>query len=59
MKISISNIIHIKEPTESIKNYCKNNLTFTNPDYQKKKSMGFYVYNIPKEIKLYDYYDGD
>ena len=57
MKITISNVIHIKEPTEKIKQYCRTKLTFKNPDYQKKKSMGFYVYNIPKTIELYDYYD--
>ena len=59
MKITISNVIHIEEPTEEVKNYCKKHLTFVNPDYQKKKFMGFYVYNIPKEIKLYDYYDNN
>ena len=59
MKITISNVIHIHEPNEVVKKYCRDLLTYKNPDYQKKKMMGFYVYNIPKEIKLYDFYNGD
>ena len=59
MKITISNVIHIHEPNEVVKKYCREKLTYKNPDYQKKKMMGFYVYNIPKEIKLYDFYNGD
>lgn len=59
MKITISNVIHIHEPNEVVKKYCREKLTWKNPDYQKKKMMGFYVYNIPKEIKLYDFYNGD
>ena len=59
MKITISNVIHIHEPNEAVIKYCKNELTYKNPDYQKKKNMGFYVYGTPKEIKLYDFYNGD
>ena len=59
MKIIISNVIHVHEPNEVIKKYCKTNLTYTNPDYQKKKFMRLYVYNTPKEICLFDYYNGD
>ena len=59
MKITISNVIHIHEPNEAVIRYCRNSLTYNNPDYQKKKNMGFYVYGTPKEIKLYDYYNGD
>lgn len=59
MKITISNVIHIHEPNEVVKKYCKEKLTYKNPDYQKKKMMGFYVYGTPKEIKLYDLYNGD
>ena len=59
MLVQISNVIKIHEPNQKVKEYCKNNLIFKNPDYQKKKIMGFYVYNIPKEITLYDLYDGD
>lgn len=57
MKIIISNCIEIKEPTNDIKQFCKKELTYKNPDYEKRKSMGFYAYGTPKEIKLYNEYN--
>lgn len=54
MKIIISNLIHIKEPTNEILNYCKNKLTFKNPDYAKKIQLGVWLGKTPKYIKLYD-----
>lgn len=58
MKIILSNVIDITEPTEEIMQYCKKSLTFANPEYSKRAKMGFYVGKIPKVIKLYNYYDG-
>lgn len=57
MKVTLSNIIQIEEPTREILNYCKSELTFNNPDYTKKQRMGFWIGKTPKTIKLYDYYD--
>ena len=57
MKVTLSNIIQIEEPTQEILDYCKNELTFNNPDYTKKQRMGFWVGRTPKTIKLYDYYN--
>ena len=57
IKITLTNIIKIEEPTKEILNYCKNNLTFNNPDYIKKQRMGFWVGKTPKTIKLYDCYN--
>ena len=56
MKIILSNIITIEYPTKEILNYCKKELTFSNPDYIKKQRMGFSIYKTPKTISLYDYY---
>lgn len=56
MKIILSNIIKIEEPTKEILDYCKKELTFSNPDYIKKMRMGFSIYKTPKLISLYDYY---
>ena len=58
MKIVITNKIVIYEATEGIINYCKTKLTFKNPEYEKKKRMGFWCQNIPRVIRLYDYYQG-
>jgi superfamily II DNA or RNA helicase len=55
MKITVSNIIEIQEPTPLLINYCKEHLTFKNPEYQKKMHMGLWVGKTPKQICLYDY----
>lgn len=57
MKVILSNIIEIIDPTPEIFAYCENNLKFKNPDYEKKKRMGFWVKTMSKEIKLYNYYN--
>jgi len=55
MKIIISNIIEIDEPTDAIKNYCKKELTVPNPEYNKKRQMGFFLGKCPRDLKLYDF----
>ena len=57
MKIIISNIIKIEDPTDKIKDYCKEKLTLKNPDYSKKVQMGFWTGGTSKHIRLYDYDD--
>lgn len=56
MKIVLSNIIEIQDPTKEVLDYCKKELTFNNPDYIKKQRMGFWTGKTPKKISLYDYY---
>lgn len=63
MKIKIDSEITIFQPTKEIFDYCKNELTIPNPDIQKKKAMGFWTGNLPKEIRMYtmfveEYYRG-
>lgn len=58
VKIILSNCIKIEEPTKEITEFVKKELTFKNPDVDKKRRMGFYTYGIPKEIKLYNEYEG-
>ena len=54
MKVTISNIIHIEDPTQAVINYCKNNLVFKNPDYDKKRRMGVWLGNTTKTITIYN-----
>lgn len=54
MEIIISNIIQVKEPTKEIEEYCKRELTITNPEYNKKRQMGFWTAKTPRNIHLYD-----
>ena len=58
MKIILTNCIEITEPTQEVINYCKKELTFKNPEMEKRKRMGFWVYGMDREIKLYDEYNG-
>ena len=58
MKITLTNCIRIDEPTKEIKDFCKKELTFKNPNYDKMKRMGYWAYGTPKEIKLFDEYNG-
>lgn len=59
MKIYIDSEIMIKNPNKEILDYCKNELTIKNPDIQKKKAMGFWTGNLPKEIKMYSKDEGN
>lgn len=56
MRILISNIIEIQDPTKEILDYCKKELTFANPDYTKKQRLGFWTGGTAKIISLYDLY---
>ena len=58
MKIILTNCIRIDEPTKEIKDFCKKSLTFKNPQHEKMKRMGYWAYGTPKEIKLFDEYNG-
>lgn len=57
MKIILSNVIEITEPSDNVLKYCKEKLTFVNPEYGKRKKMGYWVGKIPKDIKLYCVYN--
>lgn len=56
MKIILSNVIEIIEPTDEIVGYFKKKLTYINPEYDKKRRMGFWVGKTPREIKLFALY---
>ena len=53
MKIYIDSEIRIENVSKEILDYCKKQLTIKNPEVQKKKAMGFWTGNLPKEIKMY------
>lgn len=56
-KIIISNCIEIREPSNELLQYVKKELTFKNPQFEKRKRLGYYAYGTPKEVKLYNYYN--
>lgn len=57
MKILISNVIAIKEPSKEILEYFKKKLTYTNPQYSRMKNMGYSTYKVPRDIKLYTLFE--
>lgn len=58
MEVSIGNKIRIGHPTAELMSYCFQNLRFRNPEYIKKKRMGFWTGNTPEYLYLYEK-DGD
>lgn len=54
MKIKVSNVIDVQDPTPELQSWCKEHLILDNPDYHKKIKMGYSVYNTPKKIYLYE-----
>lgn len=58
MQIIISNIIEIKNPTKEMTSFVKKKLTYKNPDYVKRRNMGYFRYGIARDIKLYNEYCG-
>ena len=58
MLIEVSNTIRIKNPTDTVKQWCKDNLVISNPEYSKKLRMSLWLGNTPKTLSLYEI-DGD
>lgn len=56
MKIILSNSIEITNPTDEVLNYAIKTLSFINPGFSRLKILGYSTYNVPKEIKLYNFY---
>lgn len=59
MKIIVSNIIKIEEPTENVLNWAKTNLTFKNPEYASRVKLGKWTGGTPKYITLYNLVNND
>lgn len=53
MEVIISNQITIREPTLEVELWCRNRLRIRNPEYIKKKRMGFWTGNIPEQLVLF------
>lgn len=54
MNTTIANRIYIQDPSIEVQRWAKDNLKFPNPEYEKKKRMGFWVGRTPKELRLYE-----
>lgn len=54
MDVTISNVITVHEPVPELVAWANKNLELTNPDYEKKVRMGYWVGQTPKTIRLYE-----
>ena len=54
MYAEVSNKIYIHDYTADIIEWCDENLVLKNPEYEKKKRMGLWVGNTPRQICLYE-----
>lgn len=57
MKIVVNEKINIFEPTQQIKDWCRDNLVIDNPEYYRLERMGKWTGNTPQKLKLYEYHN--
>lgn len=53
MKTEVGSYLTITDPTQTIMDWCKENLEVVNPEYQKKVRMHLWTGNTPKRLYLY------
>lgn len=51
--MTVSSCIEITEPSEGIKDYCKERLTIDNPDYVIAEKLGKHSARMPRKLSLY------
>ena len=54
MIIEVSNTLRVINPTQQIKDWCKSNLTISNPEYAKKARMHLWLGDTAKTLQLYE-----
>ena len=54
MKVTVSNVIYIEEPSQEVLAWCKEFLVIPNPEYAKKVRMNLWLKGTPKTIALYE-----
>ena len=55
MNTTIANRIFIEEPSDEVRSWAKENLSFVNPEFEKKQRMGFWTGKTPRELRLYEW----
>lgn len=58
MQVTVGNQLRIENPSEQMIAWCKQQLILSNPEYIKKKRMGFWTGNTPEKLYLFQW-DGD
>lgn len=54
MEIEVGSKIRVRQATDSLLRWCRENLVLDNPDFFKKERMGKWTGNTPRKIVLYE-----
>lgn len=54
MIVTISNKIYVENPTIALRQWCKQHLVVTNPEFEKKFRMKLWTGNTPEKLWLYE-----
>ena len=54
MDVVISNRISISNPDPALLDYCRKNLRIRNPEFAKKRRLGFWTGSTPEYLYLYE-----
>lgn len=54
MILYLHNKLMVEDYTSEVLVWCERNLTFANPDYEKKEAKGLWLGNTPKRIVMYE-----
>ena len=54
MRVTVSNVLTVTDPTPELMMWVKRTLTLPNPDYAKKARMHLWLGNTPKTLSLYE-----
>lgn len=52
METEIGAWIKVKDPTDSVADYCRDNLVLPNPEYSQRERMGLWLGHTPKTLHL-------
>ena len=54
MEIKVAEKLYITKPSQKMRDWCEKELIIPNPEYSKKRMMGFWVGDTPKHLYLYE-----
>ena len=54
MQVTIGSTIAVEQPSQELLEWCKKNLTITNPEYTQKVRMHLWVGNTPAKLLMYE-----
>lgn len=59
MEFELNNNVTIRNAPDGVRAWCEDNLTFLNPEFDKKQRLGVWLGNTPRNIVLYEKHGQD